>query len=148
LKKLPIYLLLIGLISIGFSAMAQSLNSDELKKIVQTLKSDARGPYQDIKWFCKDGSIVNPQERCPQPGGVQHARLKTAVNQLASTNGLFFNQILTGTDFSEFWNESQMNSRMKQYQLQKYLRLVDNGWIYRKAQYYRGALQVEDEEAC
>lgn len=38
-------------------------------------------------------------------------------------------------------------SRLKQYQLDKYLRTVDNGWINQKGQFYRGSVQVEDEEA-
>ena len=36
---------------------------------------------------------------------------------------------------------------MKQYSLEQFLRANDNGWINRKAQFYRGAYQVEDEEA-
>ncbi len=35
---------------------------------------------------------------------------------------------------------------MKQYQLEKYLLRTDDGWILRKAQFYRGAFQAEDEE--
>lgn len=147
MKKILSITLFITFLFFTSNAISQSVDTDGLKKIVQNLKLDPRGPYQDIKWFCIDGSILNPKERCPQPGGVQHARLKSAMTQLEKSNGLYFNQVLTGTDFENFWNDKQLNSRIKQYQLQKYLKLVDDGWIYRKAQYYRGALQVEDEEA-
>ncbi|RMF65103.1 MAG: phosphoenolpyruvate synthase, partial [Calditrichaeota bacterium] len=34
-----------------------------------------------------------------------------------------------------------------QYQMEKYLQAVDDGWIMRRARYYRGAVQIEDEEA-
>ncbi len=36
---------------------------------------------------------------------------------------------------------------MKQYSLEQYLRANDGGWINRRAQFYRGAFQAEDEEA-
>ncbi|MDX1476459.1 MAG: PEP/pyruvate-binding domain-containing protein, partial [Saprospiraceae bacterium] len=59
----------------------------------------------------------------------------------------FLGQILSTTPYAEFWDAGKYNSRLKQYQLERYLRSVDDGWILRKAQYYRGAYQVEDEEA-
>ena len=30
------------------------------------------------------------------------------------------------------------------YQLERFLMSIDNGWVNRRAQYYRGAVQVED----
>lgn len=133
--------------SLPFWAQQKEVTPQTLKKTIESLKSDPRGPYQDIRWYCKDGTTVAPQERCPQPGGVQHARLKPSILELEKSNGLYLGQILTGTDFSVFWDDAKLNSRIKQYQLEKYLKSVDNGWIQRKSQYYRGAIQVEDEEA-
>ena len=46
-----------------------------------------------------------------------------------------------------FWDVENNHSRLKQYQLDKYLRSVDDGWINRKGQFYRGSVQSEDEEA-
>ena len=60
---------------------------------------------------------------------------------------MFLGQILAYTAHQEFWDSQNQNSRLKQYQLDKYLRSIDDGWILQKAQYYRGAVQVEDEEA-
>ena len=111
------------------------------------MKLDNRGPYHDIRWYCKNGTTVAPQERCPQPGGVQHARLKQSIIALQKSNGIYFGQILSNTENKDFWDAENQNSRLKQYQLERYLKSVDNGWIQRKSQYYRGALQVEDEEA-
>jgi len=34
---------------------------------------------------------------------------------------------------------------MKQYMLGNYLAAIDDGWVNRTGQYYRGAVQVEDE---
>jgi hypothetical protein len=132
-----------------FSGYAQNKgeSNENIAVLIQSLKLDTKGPFQDIRWYCIDGTTVGPQERCAQLGGVQHARLKPTVKVLEKLNGLYFGQILTGVDNIEFWDTDRANSRLKQYQLERYLRSVDNGWIWRRGQYYRGALQAEDEEA-
>ena len=122
-------------------------SDSQIKMLIETYKQDARGPYKDIRWFCKDGSTLPPQERCTEPGGVQRARYRDEVISLAKTNNVFFGQILTTTENSEFWDKENHQARLKQYQFEKYLQSVDNGWVNRKAQYYRGAFQAEDEEA-
>jgi hypothetical protein len=73
--------------------------------------------------------------------------MKDDVLALAKSNHIFLGQILATTDHSEFWDIQNGNSRLKQYQLEKYLRAIDDGWVLRKGQYYRGAFQAEDEEA-
>jgi hypothetical protein len=51
------------------------------------------------------------------------------------------------TPNEDFWNAANQSSRLKQYQVEKYLQAIDGGWIFRRARYYRGANKVEDEEA-
>ncbi len=126
--------------------MAQKVSNEEISHRIEKYKADSRGPYKEIRWYCKDGSILPPNERCPEPGGIQRARHKDEVTKLAETNHIYLGQILATTPFNDFWDDSKYNSRLKQYQLEKYLRATDNGWILRKAQYYRGAYQAEDEE--
>ena len=141
------YFLSIYLVS--FYAFSQS--GDDLKITEQILayKSDIRGPYKDIRWFCADGSVRAPKDPCPENigPGVQHARYKDAVEALATEKHIFLGQILAYTDKTDFWDAKNNHSRLKQYQLDKYLRTVDNGWVNQKGQFYRGAIQSEDEEA-
>lgn len=125
----------------------QKMEASAIKEMVEKYKSDQRGPYKDIRWFCKDGSIIPPKEKCPQPGGVQRARYKDEVVALAKSNHVFLGQILSTTDKAAFWDVDNNYSRLKQYQLEAYLKLVDDGWVLRKGQFYRGAFQAEDEEA-
>jgi len=124
---------------------SQKIQNDEIKKRIEQYKKDSRGPYKEIRWYCKDGTILPPQERCPEPGGVQRARHKDEVRALSLSNHLFLGQILATTPFPDFWDADNYYSRLKQYEIEKYLQAVDNGWILRKAQYYRGAYQAEDE---
>ncbi|MDX2249687.1 MAG: PEP/pyruvate-binding domain-containing protein [Bacteroidia bacterium] len=127
---------------------AQPIDNQQITKQIQAYKTDIRGPYRDIRWFCNDGEIRMPKDPCPDdPGGVQRARYKEEVIALGKKNHIFLGQILSNTDYAEFLDEANNYSQLKQYQLEKYLRAVDNGWILRKGQFYRGAIQVEDEEA-
>ena len=124
---------------------SQAVSDEEIGRRIQSYKNDIRGPYKEIRWYCKDGSILPPQERCPEPGGVQRARHKDEVYALGLSKHIFLGQILATTPFPDFWDMDYNHSRLKQYQLEKYLRAIDNGWVLRKAQYYRGAFQAEDE---
>lgn len=130
----------------SYTLTAQSITNNEIRNRIVKYKADTRGPYKEIRWYCPDGSIIPPNERCPEPGGVQRARHKDEVSKLAETNHIYLGQILATTQYDLFWDAEVFNSRTKQFQLEKYLRAIDNGWVLQKAQYYRGAYQVEDEE--
>jgi hypothetical protein len=140
-----IYILMLCFIVPVF-VLAQKVDNSQVKSMVERFRKDEKGPYKDIRWFCKDGTTRPPQERCPEPG-VQRARYKDEVESLARTNHVFLGQILSATEYAAFWDEENYNSRLKQYQFQNYLFRTDDGWILRKAQFYRGAFQAEDEEA-
>ena len=129
------------------STAQKPLDNAAIKYMVEKFKQDPRGPFKDIRWFCKDGTFVVPREGTCPGGGVQRARYKDEVVALAKSNHVFLGQILSTTPKEEFWDATNNNSRLKQYQLEKYLRSVEDGWVLRKAQFYRGAYQVEDEEA-
>ena len=125
------------------------LEAEQLKKQISEYKNDIRGPYKDIRWFCADGSVRPPKDPCPENigPGVQHARYKDAVSALGKEHHIYLGQLLAYTDAPDLWDSENDHSRLKQYQLDKYLRSVDNGWINQKGQFYRGAVQAEDEEA-
>ncbi len=143
---LKIIILLVLTTIFSTSVISQTKSNEEIKELISKFKSDARGPYKAIRWFCPDGSTVPPDERCPQPGGVQRAQYKDVVTALAKTNKIYLGQILSATKIEDFWDKENQNSRLKQYQIEKYLQLIDDGWINKKAKYYRGAIQVEDEQ--
>ncbi len=126
----------------------QEVPVKKIKQQIADYKVDRRGPYYRIKWFCKDGSIREPRDPCPDDigGGIQHASYKDEVKKLGKEHHIFFGDILAHTKKEDFWDAPNFQSRLKQYQLGKYLTSVDDGWIMRKGQYYRGAIQSEDEE--
>ncbi|WP_165748129.1 PEP/pyruvate-binding domain-containing protein [Cellulophaga sp. Z1A5H] len=131
------------------SICAQALSNEAITTQISTYKNDIRGPYKDIRWFCTDGSIRQPKDPCPENigPGVQHARYKDAIIALGKSNHIYLGQILAYTEAKEFWDTENNHSRLKQYQLDKYLRTIDEGWILQKGQFYRGSIQSEDEQA-
>ncbi|MEX0811419.1 MAG: PEP/pyruvate-binding domain-containing protein [Chitinophagales bacterium] len=140
------FLLIFAFLAV-LSVNAQQLSNEKVKSQIETYKNDIRGPYKSIQWFCDDGSIRPPKDPCPKDiGGIQHATYKDEVIALGKSDHIFLGQILAYTDKTEFWDEVHNHSRLKQYQLGKYLARIDEGWVNRKGQYYRGAIQVEDEE--
>ncbi len=145
--KTLLLLLLYFITSIVSGQDPEAKDNRYLRERVAQYKKDIRGPYRDIRWFCKDGSIRQPKDPCPEEigPGLQHARLKEEVLSLGTSNHIFFGQILAATNFEEFWDAPNDQSRIQQYLLEQYLQSVDNGWIMHKGQFYRGALQAEDE---
>lgn len=145
-KRLLTSLLIVLFLNIELSA--QELTTSQIKNQIEAFKKDPRGPYLRIRWFCDDGTMREPKDPCPDAiGGIQHASYKEITNQLAEDNRLYFGEILAAANKSNFWDESHEQDRIKQYQLGKYLANVDNGWVLERAQYYRGAIQSEDEQA-
>lgn len=143
---------MVGCLGLLFSCSLfgqQKIDHDFLKDQISQYKTSIRGPYKDIRWFCTDGSVRAPKDPCPDSigPGVQHARYKDEVVAIGKDRHIFLGQILAYTLKDEFWDETEDHSRLKQYQLDKYLRAVDNGWINQKGQFYRGSVQAEDEEA-
>ena len=143
-----IQIFLFFIISLVFNntISAQKVKTESIPGIIQDFKSDPRGPYLDIKWFCDNGTIRDSKDPCPDEiGGNQHARYKDITTRLHKENNLYFGKILTGSDKEEFWNWKEDYDPIKQYILHKYLESVDDGWILKQAQFYRGAVQSEDE---
>lgn len=128
-----------------FALTAQS----DVAALVEKLKADERGPYRDIRWFCADGDVREPRDPCPKESkdNHQHARHKDEVVRLGQKEHIFLAQILANSKQADFWDAAKDHSRIKQYQLNRYLTAVDDGWILQKGQFYRGAVQIEDEMA-
>ncbi|MBK5292688.1 MAG: hypothetical protein JJE04_13540 [Acidobacteriia bacterium] len=119
----------------------------EARKILASFKSNPRGPFERIRWFCNDGAVL-PPEGTPcraRGGGYQHGELSANALKLMSWN-LHTGTILAGLPFEVLIDEPLDHHWLKELVLEKYLVAVDRDWVYRKAISYRGARQVEDEE--
>ncbi|MEP7362850.1 MAG: PEP/pyruvate-binding domain-containing protein [Acidobacteriota bacterium] len=116
-------------------------------KILQQFEASPKGPYFQIRWFCKDGTVYPPAGvPCREHGGgVQHADLTAQAKQLAAW-GIDLGTVLVALPFDEAFDPGRDHWRLKELILEAYLADVKRGWIYAKAVNYRGARQIEDEE--
>ncbi|MEN8166971.1 MAG: PEP/pyruvate-binding domain-containing protein [Pseudomonadota bacterium] len=110
------------------------------------MKQAPRGPFNRIRWFCADGEILPPKPHAclPHGGGVQHGEWTDQVKQLR-TNGYYVANILAGIDVHAFLQSPNAKTILNQILIEQFLIQLDDGWIWRKARFYRGALQEEGE---
>ena len=69
--RLVILLLAIGLAP---APPASALPDDAaLRGWIEDMKASPKGPFQRIRWFCEDGTVLPPKESCREHGGgIQH----------------------------------------------------------------------------
>lgn len=118
-----------------------------MRSWVQAMKKSPRGPFKHIRWFCNDGTVQPPQEyACREHGGgVQHGEWTQRVRTLRA-NGYYIANVFADVRPQEFTRDERHPAILKQMLLEQFLIEADDGWIYRRARYYRGALQAEDED--
>ena len=130
------------------NASAPVRGSADMARWITQMKADPRGPFDGIYWFCKDGSVLPPQPYAcsARGGGIQHGRWSERTRMLRDA-GFWVGNVLAATD-PQVLVAAPGQSELKAILLERYLVAEDNGWILRRARYYRGAFQVEDETAA
>ena len=121
----------------------------EARRIVQEMIVNPRGPYSRIRWFCNDGTVQPPEAYAcrERGGGRQHAEYSAARERLAGL-GWSVGTVFAATTLEELLDSEPREARLRQLPLERYLVDIDDGWVLRRAQDYRGRVQIEDEEAA
>jgi Pyruvate phosphate dikinase, AMP/ATP-binding domain len=121
----------------------------EARVIVQQMMSNPRGPYSRIRWFCNDGTVQPPVSfACREHGGGrQHAQYSEQQERLASL-GWTVGTIFAPLTFDDLLAAAPREQRLRELALERYLIDIDDGWVLREAQGYRGRVQLEDEQAA
>ncbi|MGK2945042.1 MAG: hypothetical protein ACSLFC_09940, partial [Desulfuromonadales bacterium] len=122
---------------------------DEAQKIVKSMRDNPRGPYDSIRWFCKDGYVLPPKPyACSEHGGGKQHALFSAQREKLVQLGWH-----VGTVYAAFDDQSaeqvagaRKYLRLRELPLEKYLVDIDDGWVLHKARSYRGRVQLEDEQ--
>jgi phosphohistidine swiveling domain-containing protein len=144
----PLALILTCLLLIPGLALAQGDPPDveTLRSWVQALKNSPRGPFKHIRWFCNDGTVQLPEEYAcmERGGGVQHGEWTDRVRTLRD-NGYYLANVFASVRVQDLIQDERRETILKQMLLEQFLIEADEGWIFRRARYYRGALQAEDE---
>jgi hypothetical protein len=141
--------ILLLLVSTPLPLFAADLPPREtLRQWIAEMKISSRGPFSRIRWFCNDGSILPPKAYAcrDHDGGVQHGEWTDRVKRLRA-GGYYVANILAALDLSLIIDTQGYSDLYNQILIEKFLIAVDDGWIFRKARYYRGAVQAENETA-
>lgn len=122
---------------------AESFDLPQARSWIQEMKTDEKGPFQAIKWFCYDGSITTPQQGCRR-GGIQHGEFSQKTEILRNA-GYPIANVYAALSEQELYSIARTPKILGAMLIERYLTIVDDGWIFRKARFYRGAFQLEDE---
>lgn len=112
---------------------------------VAAMKESDRGPFSAIRWFCNDGEVLPANTGCRNHGGGrQHGEWSPETLRLREAGlpiATIYSQ-LTPADFDEIRRDPE---RLAALLVERFLIAADDGWVFRKARFYRGAFQIEDE---
>src|SRR5438128_12517988 len=136
-------ILIAGIPQLLGSGLIQPLTPQQVERARNALvdfKANPKGPYFQIRWFCKDGTVQPPAGTpCKtRGGGVEYAELSPSAKQLANWN-LDIGVVLASLDFLRFFDSQRNQWLPRELVLEKYLTQIDDGWVYRRAKSYRGA---------
>ncbi len=113
---------------------------------IEQMKEAERGPFERLRWFCNDGSVLPPRPyACSEHGGGhQHGQWNERTRELRD-NGYYVANLLAGLDRDAWLDDRAFADKYTQLVIERFLVGADDGWIFRRALFYRGAIQEEDE---
>jgi hypothetical protein len=123
-------------------------NSAKYRQWIAEIKAAPRGPFERIRWFCKDGTVLAPVAyACANHGGgIQHGEWTERVVTIRDS-GYWIANVLAELKPADFTGKAPDLTQLSQLLLERFLMQADDGWVFRATYTYRGALQAEDEEA-
>ena len=120
-------------------------NAQQYRQWIVDMKATERGPFARIRWFCTDGRILPPKAyACGKEGGRQHGEWSAHTKELRN-QGYKIANLMAAVDAETAIVAPDFNNSYNQILIEKFLIAADDGWILRRAMFYRGALQEEDE---
>ena len=137
--------------SLSASSTATEVPAEVLKYRgwISEMKGLERGPFSRLRWFCSDGAVLPPKPYACKDhgGGFQHGEWNDKTLELRKQGYLVAN-ILAGQDAKMLVDSPDFRNIYSQILIERFLVSADDGWILRRALFYRGAIQEEDERAA
>ena len=145
-------LILIVLLQIAPASLFAEQHSTDLSEYrswISEMKGLERGPFARLRWFCRDGTVLPPRAYACKDhgGGYQHGEWSEKTRELRQQGYLVAN-VLAGLDAVRLVNDPGFRNDFAHILIERFLISADDGWILRRALFYRGAIQEEDERAA
>ncbi len=123
-------------------------SKSQYRQWIAAMKTSERGPFARLRWFCSDGTVLPPKPYAcgAHGGGHQHGEWSAETQKLRD-QGFRIATLLAGIDAEKLISQDDFPEAWSQLLIEKFLMATDNGWIMRRAMFYRGAFQEEDERA-
>ena len=143
-----------GLLVVFFILISQPLFAEQtvlqkenhFAEIIKNMKSTQKGPFERIRWFCNDGTVLPPEPfACKNNGGGHQHGEWSSQTKLIHDSGYLIANFYADLDFETLSKRPDFDYLFAQMIIEKFLISADAGWILRQAQYYRGAFQEEEE---
>ncbi len=118
-----------------------------LRSWVVQMKSQPRGPFERIRYFCKDGQVLEPKAFACEPfgGGYQHGEWNARTLAIRDA-GYPIANLLVMVDPAQIVGSGADPDLLSVLVIERFLVASDDGWVFRRAQYYRGAIQDHNEK--
>lgn len=115
---------------------------------IAAMKDHPRGPFKRIRWFCRDGTELPPEPHACREhgGGSQHGEWSDDTLALRAA-GFRIANIYADLDIDALLDAPRVDVELGQMAIERFLVNTDDGWILRRARFYRGAFQEEGERA-
>jgi hypothetical protein len=138
--------LLLSLTLALFAAGPVVADTARYQQWIEEMRENPRGPFSRIRWFCNDGTVLPPKAYACRPhgGGVQHGEWSERTLELRR-EGYLVATLLAGIQPGQVLDNPRFEDAFGQAMVEKFLMAMDDGWIFQQAQFYRGAIQEEDE---
>ena len=135
-----------GLVSGASAPQQDTVAERELRPLIGKMKENPRGPFERIRWFCKDGTILPPKSYAcaDHGGGRQHGEWNADTIRIRDAGFPIANVMVALTE-DDFGESAEKQEHFRFLVLEQFLIDADDGWILRRARYYRGAFQIEGE---
>lgn len=119
-----------ALLALGFAAGAGATEADtaRYRGWVAQMKEAPRGPFDGIRWFCKDGRVLQPQDlSCAKHGtGWQHGQWSAQTRELRA-QGWRVATLLAGIDAPKTVAAPDFADVYGQLLIERFLVASDNG---------------------
>ncbi|MEQ8230306.1 MAG: PEP/pyruvate-binding domain-containing protein [Gammaproteobacteria bacterium] len=142
----PLVLTMYALGAVAATPTLPTLSEPDAR--ISAMKHHPRGPFARIRWFCKDGTVLPPEpSACAERGGGhQHGEWSETTLALRAA-GYRIANVYADLDVAALLGGDDPAAALAQMAVERFLLQVDDGWILRRARYYRGAFQEEGERA-
>ncbi len=115
---------------------------------IARMRASPKGPFARVAWVCKDGSIqpARPYACTEHGGGLRQHGLLDAEAQALVDAGTPVGTVLAALEPATLAADDLY--RVRALVVERFLEASLDGWVMHRAKSYRGARQIEDEEAA